>query len=523
MENQFKSKKFKKFNNKFMNSMNKHQDEYLKDMLDDDRLTICMPTGTGKSRIIQGDLIDHIKDTREDVFTIATHRLMLNTQHISEIFEKLSIVLGSIGFIFVGSREFDVSEFMETTKMNKKMKELSLNYDDLILSTTSSDEIEQSVSKHQRAGRDVIIISTYHSLDRLKNLDINTIYCDEAHLLATEKEQSDFKNNFKQLTFDRSYFFTATPRDLKDLESKGGDSFLMDNEDIFGKRIGLTFKESIDSGYIVSPIIHVAQPKQDPKNLDNIDNYVKFIVDVYKAHKKWLNNVSSDPDMISPKLLIKNTSVDHIWKINERLIGHPDLKDVNIFAGASKNEITANKHMKNNTSVEDRNDFLKQMQDMDATDEAIILHYDILSEGINVPGITGVMFLSKTLPNLTKLLQNTGRSTRLFPEDRKRLLDNDISVDDLSDWIKPHCAVILPVLNNESKKSIDYMSTRIDELIENFGFDPTFYFSSGEDISKSSSNDNLESLTNKNIKKEKPVLLEKMKYIKLFENYTKKN
>jgi len=507
MQELYRTKEFRKFENKFKNEMSVHQSNYLNKMLDYDKLTICMPTGTGKSRIIQGDIIDNIKEKTTDIFTIATHRLMLNTQHLSDLFNKLSIVLGAIGFIFVGSEEIDVNEFIKESGINKKMNELDLNFKDLISCTTISSEIEKEIERHKKEDRDVIIISTYHSLDRLKNINIQTIYCDEAHLLASEKEKSDFKNNFNQLNYERSYFFTATPKDANDET----DSFLMNNKKIFGERIGLTFNEAIKNGYIVSPIIHIAQPKNyDPtKNFETTDNYVKFIVEVFKAHEKWLNSVSFNPKMIAPKLLIKNPSVDLIWAIHKRLIEHPDLQGVNIFAGASRNDLSTDKHMKNNDGIKDRNDFLKEMQDMDSNEKAIILHYDILSEGINVPGITGVMFLSDKLPTLPKLLQNIGRATRLFFYDRERLLNKSINVDDLSKWIKPHCAVILPVLNAESNQTVNQISKSIKELRDNFGFDPTFYVSFGEDVSKSNGNDELESL-NKNDKKEKPVLLEKI-------------
>lgn len=512
MQEQFRSKNFRKFENKFINSMSKHQSEYLNEMLDYDKLTICMPTGTGKSRIIQGDIIDNIKNETTDSFVIATHRLMLNTQHISELFEQLSIVLGSIGFIFVGSTDVDVDEFMKSTKINSKMNELNLNYKDLFLNSTNSFDIEKQIKKHKDADRDVIIVSTYHSLNSLKNIDIHTIYCDEAHLLATEKEKADFKSNFNTLNFKRSYFFTATPKDLKDSNNIDIDSFLMDNEDIFGKRIGLSFNEAIKCGYIVSPIIHIAQPENydHTKDFETTDNYVKFIVDIYKSHKKWLNSVSFNSNMISPKLLIKNPSVDHIWKIHKRLIEHKDLQEVNIFAGASRNDLSTDKHMKNNEGIRNRNDFLKAMQDMDSKEEAIILHYDILSEGINVPGITGVVFLSDKLPTLPKLLQNTGRATRLHLYDRERLSNKSISVNDSSTWVKPHCAVILPILNAESNQTVKNISSNIKKLRDEFNFDPSFYVSLGEDISKSDKDDDDLETLNKKDKKEKPVLLEKI-------------
>ena len=44
----------------------------------------------------------------------------------------------------------------------------------------------------------------------------------------------------------------------------------------------------------------------------------------------------------------------------------------------------------------------------------MIFHYDILSEGIDVPGITGVCLMRNL--GLAKLLQTIGRAVRLFKE-----------------------------------------------------------------------------------------------------------
>ena len=44
-------------------------------------------------------------------------------------------------------------------------------------------------------------------------------------------------------------------------------------------------------------------------------------------------------------------------------------------------------------SVADRGDYLEALQNFDENEGAIVLHYDTMSEGINVAGFTGVEFL----------------------------------------------------------------------------------------------------------------------------------
>ena len=59
------------------------------------------------------------------------------------------------------------------------------------------------------------------------------------------------------------------------------------------------------------------------------------------------------------------------------------------------------------------------MTQLEDNEDAILFHYDILTEGIDLPAITGVLPL-RDLP-LIKLIQNVGRSVRLLKEDRENL------------------------------------------------------------------------------------------------------
>ena len=490
-QKRYRSKEFIKFKRNYVNALSAHQLEICDRMTDSDRLNISMPTGTGKSRIIYSDMINYLEDLEKDVFVLASHRLMLNTQHFSEIFENLSIIAGTIGFIFVGSDKIDMEKFIKDTTFNNRLKDRGLNVKDLCHTTTSNLEIKQLVYEHKKADRDIIIISTYHSLNRLKDVDIHTLYCDEAHLLATPKNSAMFKNNFEVIdkNVKRAYFLTATPKDLIDSELE--ESFLMNNTEIFGERVGLTFKESVEAGYIVRPILHVCTPTNYVNDIDfkQPENYTDFILDSYIEHSDWLNKKSYDSSQIKAKLMVKCPSVPDIFKIYNILIdlknsGDERLKDVNLFAGFSDNEKVSSteNHFINNEKTRDRNEFLSKMQAMKFTEKAIILHFDILSEGINVPGITGVMFLSDNLPSLSKLLQNIGRSTRLHDFDRLRLSKNELVVNNLEDWIKPYCSVIVPFTSVNSPKMKHDIATKLKELRDTFNMQIE-YVVKGEDVS----------------------------------------
>ena len=89
-------------NNK-ISSLTEDQRELFDWMQIENRLNICIPTGAGKGYIMMVDLLNRIIKSDEKVMTIASHRLMLNGQHMDDIFNMTQPLVGDIGFIFVGS------------------------------------------------------------------------------------------------------------------------------------------------------------------------------------------------------------------------------------------------------------------------------------------------------------------------------------------------------------------------------------------------------------------------------------
>jgi len=458
------------------------------------KLQICLPTGVGKNYLMKLDLLRRLGEDKSKILVISSHRLMLNTQHMNDIFETLSKKMGEVGFVFVGSSSYDVSKFKENKMMNKSLRDLKLSYRDILSSTISKSELSETIKKHFSFGRQVVVITTYHSLGLLSDLEIDTIYCDEAHTLATT-EESKFEKNFKSLSFKNSYFFTATPKDC-DNET---DAFLMNNIETFGKREGLSLKESVDLGFIVKPVIHIALPSEyDPSiNFKSTSNMVRFIEESFTAHRKYVLEKTFDKSKISPKILVKCSSVDEMWSLHKELINK--ISGVKICAGASRSSIDGGEnHYIGLEGISDRNEYLRRIQEFEDNEEVIVLHYDILSEGINVPGFTGVMFLSGSLPTMPKTLQNLGRSTRLHKFDRSRLKDGEINTKDLSNWIKPYCSMIIPYWDSESELTKSELCNLIRKLRDEFDFHPVYLVSLGNDLGKIGQETNLEILNKKN-------------------------
>lgn len=88
--------------------------------------------------------------------------------------------------------------------------------------------------------------------------------------------------------------------------------------------------------------------------------------------------------------------------------------------------------------------------------DAIIFHYDMLGEGIDVPGVTAVLPF-RSLDNI-KLIQNVGRANRLIDEDRNKLRNGTLKVDERNDWIKPYAWVLCPYTEKDPKSNYTYQN-----------------------------------------------------------------
>lgn len=523
---------------KRINSSNEDQLECLNDMYEQSRLTICLPTGAGKGHLMITDLLNRILNSNESIFAIATHRLMLNTQHMSDIIGDFLPTTGKIGYIFVGSIKFN-SAFLEneidietdSTKKEKKRQkliefnsrlyDLNISRDSIISSVISSPQLNEKIKEHIAEGRKVVIITTYHSLMKLGSIDIDTIYCDEAHILATnsQKEDAIFKKNFNLITSKNYYFFSATPKDLLGVsDDDTTDTFLMNNKDIFGDRIGITFATAVAKGYIVEPVIHLLRPSDFEVGVDefgSLEDKVKFIQEAFYAHRDYMRERSAEPDKLGAKILIKCSSVvDEMWPLFNMLVG--TLPNVKICAGASVENAEGmniqGKHSIDERNIPKRDAYLKELQSLKDEEEAIVLHFDILSEGINVAGFTGIMFLSGLMLTITKILQNIGRTTRLHEIDRNRLMQKLISVNDCTlksktTWVKPCSAVIIPYWDDKSHETKKLMATIIHDLRYQYDFNARLEVNLGDDRGTAKGDEIPPNLTTDEIEKIHETLL----------------
>ena len=99
----------------------------------------------------------------------------------------------------------------------------------------------------------------------------------------------------------------------------------------------------------------------------------------------------------------------------------------------------------------------------------IVLHYDILAEGIDVSGFSGIMPL-RTLSK-SKFLQTYGRAARPNVEDRKKVDNKEIKVNDLVSMNKPYAYIMIPSVYNGNEDDKANVIQLITEL-RDYGFNP---------------------------------------------------
>ena len=222
-------------------------------------------------------------------------------------------------------------------------------------------------------------------------------------------------------------------------------------------------REAIELGKMVRPRMHIVKTDGVYTSQDYEKSLSNIIYESFHQHAAVLS------DKLAPKILISVKGTGDMKKfltsqecINLRQEG------VEIYAVASSDEIGNDA---NGLKVR-RQEFLKLLKEAgnDVSRKMIVLHYDILAEGIDVSGFTGIMPL-RTL-NKSKFLQTFGRAARLDKEDRKKLESGEITPSDVDKMNKPYAYIIVPNVVHSNEDDKVNLTQLITEL-RDYGFNPS--------------------------------------------------
>jgi superfamily II DNA or RNA helicase len=395
---------------------------------------ISLPTGTGKTRV---QIALHLNEMMgrqwkrlPSCVVIASHRLVLNNQLLKEFASRIKECELQVILFFLGSG---------------KVRYKDENFE--VLSGLTENDLTEAYNKAQQENKHLVIASTYHSFDKLTALPyIDLCTCDEAHSLTSDL----FMENLQKVRILRKFFFTATRRE-------DGGNRGMDNKENFGNILYQRYPlYMIERGEIVRPWIHNLDT--EPGDYSNPTMLVNSIMDAFIKHKKAVKDNSCQPELIGAKLLVTHVSNYKMWNAhrNGKFVNFAKEKNIKVFAFGSQDD-----QFSVNFQKTTRENALYELGHLKDDEDAILFHVDMLTEGIDIPSMTGVMFFSAK--NITKILQTVGRATRLFPLDREKLYAGEITPYDIEKMIKPYCWILLPEFF-KNLRGVEEMKANIREI-----------------------------------------------------------
>ena len=362
---------------------------------------IIIPTGGGKTYIMIADCDREVSQTDRNykTFVIVAPRILLANQ-LSEEFES---VIKNVKILHVHSGE--THHF----------------------STTNPHEL--SVYHNNTLG-DKLIFTTYHSLHRVLDSDINIdrIYFDEAHN-GTSKVFFEQIRRVAKLNIAR-YFFTATPRISRSKNSISAERG-MNNAEIYGDKLEETAaKELIDSGTIL-------YPKVIPFNTDR----ERTKLNAHEVDCDNLKDIITSLTDKNPKVLVSAPTTRILWN----MLTHTDIRSWLYSQQYNIMHITSKHGAIINGKKVGREEFFKTLTlwGKDDTKKVIIFHYSILSEGINVPGLTHSVML-RNLPTI-EMAQTIGRVIRIHEKDKVSMKEGKIPAGQYNLYHKRFGQIVVPM------------------------------------------------------------------------------
>ena len=358
-------------NRTHMLTLRPHQERINDRMLAYNKGQIIVPTGGGKT-------LTMIVDTkrRHDVINNGTTTVVVAPRIL--LAEQLC------------------SEFMEVIDPNSSDPYLHVLHvhsgETHFTSTTNAEKINVYANCARNMGENCIIFTTYHSLHRVMEADIevNTIYFDEAH----NSVQRNFfpATEFFAAEADRCYFYTATPKHSLTVSKPG-----MNDGSVYGQvLVNVPAPELVEQGYILPPKVVVKQlPLIKGRKVmyaEDADNLLETIDD--NNIDKTLICARSTKQMVG---LISQS--DFVMQLQER--------------GYSWMMITSKTGAIIDGQKVDREKFFDTLNawGKDADKKFVCIHHSILSEGINVNGLEAVIFMRNM--DYIGISQSIGRVIRL--------------------------------------------------------------------------------------------------------------
>ena len=434
-----------------MKTLRKYQTEAVKESFKTDRGIVCLPTGSGKTTIQSFTIInDAKKNPGHRIYMVLAPRIVLSFQLMKEYYKDINNE--GMQFWYAGLHSggsVDIKEFEEERNGDIDFQNIEV--------TTSSQVLSDEILKARELDIPIIIFGTYHSAPRaflsMGGRPFDLVICDEAHYLVSEQFEDLVK--FDGILSNRIIFYTATIQKTKAEDGKG-----MNNEARFGKIIYQKIpREMIDAGYMIRPRMHIIQFDEEMNSEELIQNSGKIVAEAFAQHEYIARRTG--------KVLVTCTGTPMM----KNIISSPEVRNLRRRRGCKLYAVASDPSIGNQIDgvQYSRQEFLRILREdgVNNSQEMLILHIDILTEGIDVPGITGILPFRSL--KKSKFVQTLGRASRVCPDDLESFASGEYTHQDLREMVKPYAWVMIPDIEGED--TAEDAIELINEL-RTYGFDP---------------------------------------------------
>jgi len=396
-----------------------HQQRALAALENNTHGQVYVPTGGGKTLVMIKDTERRLTDAIHKVIVVVAPRILLANQLCEEFISALD---GKVEFVPGHVHSGETHHW----------------------SSTKSKEIAAFADLRLTCNTNVILFTTYNSLRRVveSGIPIDVIYYDEAHNAV----KRNFFESVLEVDATNYYFFTATPKYTRSAMGRG-----MNNSFVYGPVLEtVPAPELINNGSIIPPEVSAY-------SVDIERQKGQFS---YENDRDMLVNLIDDIDTEGAKILVAAPSS----KIMFNLLTKTDILSEFHDRGYDILHITSKYGAYINKSKVDRETFFNTFDawGKDPNRKFVMFHYSILSEGINVHGLTHTVFLRQL--DVIQMAQTVGRVIRLNKDDAADIACGKIIPGKFEMYRKPAGKVIVPVFKNYGAPTIKRLQSLVDTI-----------------------------------------------------------
>lgn len=357
-------------------------------------------------------------------------------------------------------------------KASRKMKDADDEdasvIDLAVPATTNTQSILRQLRQYDKESCRTVIFSTYQSIDVVKEAiekygrEVDLIICDEAHRTTGVILKDKAESNFTKIHSDdfirakRRLYMTATPRlysnnvKVKAKENENVDVLCsMDSKELYGEEFHrLTFNDAVSQGLLADYKVLVLTVSEEdiPQEIrTSIKDSYNFASDKDKLHElhfddatkiigcinglskriKGDEGVTKEQDPIMMKRAVAFCQTINPTKSNPNYSSTQLAKYFGTICDEYKNTMFDDekkdvvnvkaKHIDGSMDANTRNELIAWLkQDAEDPQECRVLcNVRCLSEGVNVPALDAVLFLSPRNSEV-EVVQSVGRVMRTF-------------------------------------------------------------------------------------------------------------